>query len=90
MIGTVVLCDLSRKMAYGALNFIVDPEGWSMIVYAGEDHEGLPLWRLTYPEPPELSESKEATTARAQERIPLFLRCSKDFKITRATPYILN
>ena len=90
MIGSDIVCDLSKQMGYRALNFIVGPEDWSVIAYTGEDHNGLPLWRVAYPEPPELPDSKDAIMARAQERVPVFLHGLKDFKVTRAEPYMLH
>ena len=64
-IGTDVLCDLSEAVGYTALNFMVDSEDWSVIAYLGNDHEGLPLWRIVYLEPPELPGSQEAIMVRA-------------------------
>ena len=72
MIGTDILCDLSKEMGYGAVKFIVDPEDWSVIAYTGEHHGGLPLWRIACPKPLELPRSKEVVMSRARERVTPF------------------
>ena len=90
MIGADILCDISKEFGYTPLSFIVHPKDWSVIVYTGEDYEGLPQWRVAYPEPPYLPDSKEAFMARAYERVPLFLNSSKNFKIIRGDPRSLH
>lgn len=90
MIGTDILYDFSKKMGYTPLNSIVHPKDWAVIACTGEFYEGVPQWRVAYPELLHLPDSREATMARAYERVALFLKGSKDFKVVRPEPYLLH
>ncbi|MCJ1259606.1 hypothetical protein MMC24_007445 [Lignoscripta atroalba] len=94
MIGTDVLYDFPAEMGYTPLTFIVHPNDWAVIAYTGEDADGkprgagIPQWRVAYVEPPDLPGSKEEIMKRAYERVATYIKGSKEFKITRAEPYI--
>lgn len=63
---------------------------WAVIAYISEYCESVPQWRVAYPEPLDLPEPREATMAREYERVALFLKGSKEFKVARAEPYLLH
>ena len=96
MIGCDVVYDFIAENGFTPLNFVVHPENWAVIAYSGEDANsqphgpGEPMWRVAYVEPPHLPDSKEETMKRAHEKVQLFLKGSKKFKLLRAEPYWLH
>ena len=94
MIGTDVVYDFIGQEGYTSLNFVVHPEHWAVIAFSGQDGynqprgSGHPLWRVAYIEPPDLPSSPQDYMDRAQQRLPLWMRGDKDFKLLRAEPYI--
>lgn len=94
--GCDVWYDFKKENGYNPMNFIVHPELWCVIIYAGQDDQGqpygtgTPLWRISYVEPSDLPDSREEQLARAHKRIPKYLKGSPDYKMSRAEPYILH
>lgn len=94
MVGTDVVYDFVGENGWTPLNFVVDDESdaAAVIAYTGEDdaaHRG-PQWRIAFLEPSNLPSSREEVWARARERIPRYLRPSRDFTITRADVFWMH
>jgi 4-nitrocatechol/4-nitrophenol 4-monooxygenase len=91
-----VIYDFANENGLNLLNFTVHPTDWAVIVYTGEDADGMPhglgqpQWRVAYVEPPDLPDSKEEILDRARERLQRYVKGSKHVKITRAEPYWLH
>jgi 2-polyprenyl-6-methoxyphenol hydroxylase-like FAD-dependent oxidoreductase len=94
MVGTDVVYDFVRENGWTPLNFVVDDEtdAAAVVAYTGEDdpeHRG-PQWRVAFLEPSNLPSSREEVLARARDRIPRYLRPSRDFTITRADVFWMH
>ena len=94
MIGTDVVYDFIAQEGYSPVNFIVHNEHWAVIAYTGQEESDLasgsghPLWRVAYVEPPDLSSSPQDYLDRAHQRLPVWMRGNKAFKVLRAEPYV--
>ncbi|KAL7897251.1 hypothetical protein HDV64DRAFT_253824 [Trichoderma sp. TUCIM 5745] len=97
MVGADVLFDCQKEFDWSSLNFIVDPQHWAVVAYTGQDGGALddpedkrPLWRVAFAEPSDLPATKEETQKRAHDRMKLYLKGRKDYKLVRAELYWLH
>lgn len=97
MIGADVFYDFGSKHYDGALmNFIVDPDDCTVVIYTGQQKDlkppgvAPPLWRVAYTEPAHLSSEGKEILKRAQERCARYAKGKKDLEISRAEPYRLH
>lgn len=94
MVGTDVVYDFVGENGWTPLNFVVDDEGdaAAVVAYTGEDdsEQRGPQWRIAFLEASNLPSSKEEVRARALDRIPKYLKPSKDFTLTRADVFWMH
>lgn len=96
MVGTDVNYDFPRENGWTPLNFVVDEDDCAVIAYTGEDSGGLPpghgipQWRIAFLEDSQLSSSPGDVWARAAQKVPRYLKGTKEFEITRADVFWLH
>lgn len=101
MIGTDIIYDFAKHENFTPLNFTVDPELWSVIVFTAQDEDGRPLdinvpnskpqWRIAYGEDPSLPQDKESIWQRALERIKVYCPTAPEScELLRAEPYTMH
>lgn len=94
MVGTDVVYDFVGENGWTPLNFVVDDEGdaAAVVAYTGEDDSKQrgPQWRIAFLEASNLPSSREEVRARALNRIPKYLKPSKDFTLNRADVFWMH
>ena len=94
MVGTDVVYDFISENGWTPLNFVVDDEtdAAAVVAYTGEDDPQRhgPLWRIAFLEDSSLPSSKDEVRARALNRIPTYLKPTKDFTLARADVFWMH